>query len=107
MRRKRPSFSMIAATVTLGFQTSRAMPPDSRRFAGVAADEVRHSRRPRFDGLARSGVAEPDVLAFTFDAPPEMNVGQHGNARFGQQPPAEFFRIGGADEPARFGDVVL
>src|SRR6185436_14472883 len=98
-KRKRPSRSMTAATVTDGFHTM------SGGLAGIGADEVGHARHALLDRLLRRSVGEAHVLALARHARAEMDVGQHRDAGFRQQALPELLGVGGADAAAGLGNV--
>src|SRR4051812_33322410 len=99
-KRNRPSRSMTAATVTLGFQTDITFACGSGGFPLFFLEEARHPRAARLDRLVGRRIREADVLALAGHARAEMDIGEHGNARLVQQPLPELLGVGGADHAA-------
>src|SRR5688572_13907675 len=102
-KRKRPSRSITAATVTEGFQI--VMKFGSCRLLGVLADEIGHPGDALLDRLLGSGIREAHVLAFARHPGAEVDVGEQRHARLVQQALPELLGIGRADHAAGLGDV--
>src|SRR4051812_960695 len=104
-KRNRPSRSMTAATVMLGFQTAITFAFGSGRFSGVLPDEVGHALHASLDGLLGGSIGEADVLPFSRYAAAEVNVGEHRNAGLVEQTFAELLGIRGRDHAAGLSHI--
>src|SRR6185295_5911124 len=78
---------------------------DTAALLRVAADERVDALDARGDRRGRRRIREADVLSLAGDAAAEVDVGQHGDPRLGQQPLAQRLRVRAAGDTARLGDV--